>query len=161
MSLNPDSKNAIYVDDVLVEGLSNIPVHNGSNTFTLDVGAYSKWQHVIRLEFETPENETTSIEKIYGFATIRIEEVASAVILLAVAFLIPIIRHRQGQSIKPILFMDLVFFVLTGALFLVIGVSSIPTLIWHFNLTSIWTLGCLLIFCNWVYPILSSIGEEE
>ena len=117
--------------------------------------------HVIRLEFETPENETTSIEKIYGFATIRIEEVASAAILLAVAFLIPLIRRRQGQPIRPILFMDLIFFVLTGALFLVIGVSSIPTLIWHFNLTSIWTLGTLLIFCNWVYPILSSIGEEE
>ena len=66
---------SVYVDDDLVEGLSNVTVTDGENSFVLDVGAYSKWQHVIRLDFETPEGLELSIEEIYGFASIRIEEI--------------------------------------------------------------------------------------
>ncbi len=152
---------SVYVDDVLIEGLEDITVYDGENSFILDVSTFSKWQHKITLEFETPENETTSIEEIFGFASIRIEEVASLAILLAIGFLIPIIRWRQGQPIRPILILDLIFLGFAAGLFLIIGVSSVSTAIWHFNLTSIWTIGGLLVFCNWVYPLLSSLGEED
>ncbi len=152
---------SVYVDDELVEGLTDLTVTDGENTFILDVTLYTKWQHKITLEFQTPENETTSIEEIYGFASIRIEEVVSLAILLAIAFLIPFIRWRQGQEIRPILMLDAIYLLLTLGLFLVIGVSSITTAIWHFNLTSVWTIGGILVFLNWVYPLLTVFGEEE
>jgi len=164
----------IYVDDELseflvrsgddlVSGHSNltIDVTSGSFTFYIDVGNYTKAEHVVRVVMMTPEGETSEIERVFGFATFRIEEIVSVLLLFGVAMLIPLYRRRKGQPLRPIIILDLVFFGVVIVSFLILGVSSLAFLTWHVNLASIWAIGSTLVFANWVLPFVMSTEEEE
>ncbi|MGY5874856.1 MAG: hypothetical protein RTU30_03840 [Candidatus Thorarchaeota archaeon] len=149
----------VYVDDIEVLGLVNVFVGPGDNTFSFDVAAYSKYQHTLKIVLTTPEGLVDEYERDLGFATIRIEEVISLVLIAGIAFLIPIYRWRKGQPLRPVIIVDTLFVVLIAVLFVVIGVNSLSTAVWHFNLSSIWTLGSILVFTNWIIPLV--IGESE
>ncbi len=150
---------SVYVDDDEVPGLVDIVVVPGENEFTIDVGAYSKWQHVVKVVVVTPEGESAEYERTFGFATVRIEEVASLVLLVALAVFIPLVRRRRGVPLRPVLLVDLIFMLVAVGLFVIIGVNSLATAVWHFNLASIWALGGLLVFANWVAPLV--VGESS
>nr|KXH74940.1 MAG: hypothetical protein AM325_05330 [Candidatus Thorarchaeota archaeon SMTZ1-45] len=152
---------SVYVDDILVGGYQNlsVDVSGGIFTFYIDVGNYTKAQHTVRLVMLTAENETTEIEREFGFASLRIEEIASIFVLFGLALAIPIYRKRQGHSLRPVIILDVVFFgVIVGA-FLILGISSIPFILWHVNLASIWAIGSSLVFANWAIPFI--MMEEE
>ncbi|MBD3407471.1 MAG: hypothetical protein GF411_15240 [Candidatus Lokiarchaeota archaeon] len=155
---------SVYVDNVLVTGLSNISVNitenNGEYTFFIDTALYSKWEHDIKVVVLTPENLTAELENSYGFASIRIEEVISLIGLLAIAIAIPITRKKSGQPLQPVIIADLLFLLVTAAMFLVLGVTTIPVAIWHFNMGSVWAVGLSLIALNWVMPFIVGIPEE-
>ena len=153
---------SVYVDDNLVSDYKNrtVDVTSGSFTFYINVGNYSKAEHVVRVVMLTPEGETSEIERVFGFASIRIEEIASAVVLIGLAIFIPIYRRKDGQPIRPIIILDLVFFGVVLGAFLILGISSLPFLEWHINLASIWAIGSSLVFANWVFPFIMT-GEEE
>jgi hypothetical protein len=152
---------SVYVDDVLLPDYENrsIDVTDGTFTFTIDVGNYSKAEHVVKIVMFTQEGERSEVERVFGFATLRIEEIASGIILLGIAFLIPLLRWRKGQSIRPVIIVDVVYFLVVAGAFVVLGITSIPFLIWHVNLASIWAIGSALVFANWVLPIV--LMEEE
>jgi hypothetical protein len=152
---------SIYIDDELLENYVNrsTDVSGGTFSFTIDVSAYSKAEHVVKIVIFTAEGENSEVERVFGFASIRIEEIVSGIILLGVAFLIPLYRWRKGQSIRSVIIVDVLFFVVIGIGFVVLGVNTIPFITWHFNLASIWAFGSALIFTNWVLPIV--MMEEE
>ncbi|RLI55583.1 MAG: hypothetical protein DRO87_07135 [Candidatus Thorarchaeota archaeon] len=151
---------SIYVDDVVVPGYENatVDVSSGVFTFTIDVGAYSKTEHTVKVLMVTPEGDSADVERVFGFATLRIEEIASVIVILVAAFMVPISKWRKGQGIKPVLVTDAVFLLVTAGIFLALGVNTVSFLTWHINLASIWTLGVALIFANWIVPLMM---EEE
>jgi hypothetical protein len=153
---------SIYVDDILIRDYENltVDVSDGSFTFFINVGNYSKAEHVIRVLVLTPEGETTEVERVFGFASLRIEEIASILILFGVAMFIPIYRRKDGHPIRPVIILDLVFVSVVAAAFLVLGINTIPFILWHVNLASIWAIGSSLVFANWVMPFIMT-GEEE
>ena len=153
---------SVYVDDVLLSDYQNytVNVNDGTFTFHIDVGNYSKAQHVVRVVVFTPEGETTEIERTFGFATFRPEEIALAAFLFGIAMIIPIYRKRQGQSIRPVIIMDLVFFAVIAAAFMILGINTLPFITWHVNLASISAIGASLVFANWVIPFVM-MGDEE
>jgi hypothetical protein len=153
---------SVYVDDVLVGDYQNltVDVSDGSFTFYIDVSNYTKAEHIVRIVMLTPEGETSEIERVFGFASLRIEEIASILILLGLAVIIPIYRRKDGHRIRPVIVLDIVFIgVIIGA-FLVLGISTVPFILWHVNLASIWAIGSSLVFANWVLPFII-MGEEE
>jgi hypothetical protein len=153
---------SIYVDDSLVPDYENltVDVSGGSFTFYIDVGNYSKAEHVVRVVMLTPEGETSEIERVFGFASLRIEEIASAIVLFGLAMFIPIYRKKDGHPIRPVVILDLVFLGVVAGAFLVLGANTIPFITWHVNLASIWAIGSSLVFANWVLPFIM-MGEEE
>ncbi|MFW9834428.1 MAG: hypothetical protein ACFFEK_10565 [Candidatus Thorarchaeota archaeon] len=152
---------SVFVDDVVVPEYNNLTVDitGGSFTFHIDVGNYTKAQHVVKVVIFTPEGETTEIERTFGFATFRIEEIALAAILFGIAMLIPIYRKRKGHPIRPVILMDLIFFVVLAGAFFLLGINTLPFITWHVNLASISAIGASLIFANWAIPFI--IGSEE
>ena len=147
---------SIYVDDDLVAGYSNltIDVSGGTFTFYIDVGNYSKAEHVVRVVMLTPEGETTEIERVFGFASFRIEEIVSILLLFGIAMFIPIYRRKDGHPIRPVIILDLVFIGVVAAAFLILGISTLPFITWHVNLASIWAIGSSFVFANWVAPFI-------
>ncbi|MGY5873027.1 MAG: hypothetical protein RTV72_12330 [Candidatus Thorarchaeota archaeon] len=146
----------IYVDDVIVPDYDNITidVSSGSFTFHIDVAAYGKTEHTVRVLMTTFEGDTAETERVFGFASIRIEEIASLGILVGLALIIPLIRKRQGYSIKTVLLVDAIFALVIVGAFIVMGISTLPFLLWHVNLASIWAIGGILVFTNWALPFL-------
>ncbi|MHA2026098.1 MAG: hypothetical protein ACW98U_09375 [Candidatus Thorarchaeota archaeon] len=152
---------SVYVDDVLLADYVNrsIDVSGGTFTFTIDVGNYTKAEHDVKIVMFTQEGERSEIVRVFGFASLRIEEIASGIVLLGVAFLIPLYRWRKGQSIRAVIIVDVVYFLVVAAAFMILGITTIAFLMWHVNLASIWAIGSALIFANWVLPIV--MMEEE
>ncbi len=152
---------SVYVDDELLDDYVNvsIDVRDGTFTFYIDVGDYSKSEHIVKVVMFTIEGEKSEIERVFGFASIRIEEIASGLLLLGVALLIPLYRWRKGQPIKQVLIVDLVFFAVVAGGFLILGITTIAFLTWHINMASIWAIGSALVFANWVLPIV--MMDEE
>ncbi|MFW9807869.1 MAG: hypothetical protein ACFFE6_00685 [Candidatus Thorarchaeota archaeon] len=152
---------SVYVDDELLDDYVNesIDVSGGTFTFYIDVGAYSKAEHIVTVVMFTEEGERSEVERAFGFASFRIEEIVSGIILLGVALFIPLYRWRKGQSMRPAIIVDLIFFAVVAAAFFILGITTIPFLLWHINLASIWAIGSALIFANWVLPIV--MMEEE
>ncbi|NWF95519.1 MAG: hypothetical protein HXY34_05215 [Candidatus Thorarchaeota archaeon] len=144
----------VFVDGVPVPGLINQTVAPGEFTFYIDTGAFSKWQHEMKVVVVTDENLTAEAKRLFGFASIRVEEVLSLAVLLGVAFAIPLLRWRKGQGLRTTLIVDLVFAVVVLALFYLIGVTSMALVYWHFNLASIWAIGLTLIFVNLILPLV-------
>ena len=152
----------VFVDGEIVPTYNNTPVDvsSGEFVFTIDVGAYSKTEHTVKVLMVTEEGDETEISRIFGFATIRIEEIISMVVIVAVAFLIPVSRWRKGQSLKPVLIADAIFLLVVVGMFIILGINTIAFLTWHINLASIWTIGSALIFTNWVIPLLLEEQQE-
>jgi hypothetical protein len=152
---------SIYVDDNLVAGYANlsVDVSGGTYTFYIDVGNYSKAEHVVKVVMLTPEGETSEIERVFGFASFRIEEIASILLLFGVAMFIPIYRRKDGHPIRPVIILDLVFIGVVAGAFLILGISTLPFITWHVNLASIWAIGSSFVFANWVVPFI--IADEE
>ncbi len=148
----------VYIDGELVPSLTNLTVQPGLYNFTLDVSAYSKWQHTMKIVVETPEGLTAETTRDFGFASIRVEEIASGIVLLAVAFFIPIYRIKNRKPVASMILLDVLFFAVTIGIFIFLGVTSLSLAIWHFNLASIWAIGITLIFTNWIYHLFL---EEE
>jgi hypothetical protein len=153
---------SIYVDDILIGDYENltVDVSDGSFTFFINVGNYSKAEHIVRVVMLTPEGETSEVERVFGFVSLRIEELASILILFGVAMFIPIYRRKDGHPIRPVIILDLVFVGVIAGAFLVLGISTIPFILWHVNLASIWAIGSSLVFANWVMPFVM-MGEGE
>ncbi|MGY5855056.1 MAG: hypothetical protein RTS72_00560, partial [Candidatus Thorarchaeota archaeon] len=152
---------SIYVDDILVSEYENltVDVSDGTFTFYIDVSNYSKAEHVVRIVMLTPEGETAEVERVFGFATFRIEEIASALVLFGIAMFIPIYRRKDGHPIRPVIILDLVFIGIVAGAFLVMGISTLPFITWHVNLASIFAIGSSLIFANWMLPFIMTSDE--
>ena len=166
-TINVDSKwdelvVEVYVDDEIVAAYNNVSVDvsSGSFSFTIDVVAYSKTEHSVRVVMTTPEGDTAEVERVFGFASLRIEEIASLGILIGLALIIPLLRKRQGYSIRTVLLVDAIFAVVVIGAFLALGISTIPFLLWHVNLASIWAIGGILVFTNWALPFIVEEPEE-
>ncbi|MHA1770053.1 MAG: hypothetical protein ACTSYL_04590 [Candidatus Thorarchaeota archaeon] len=151
----------VYVDDEAVPSLTNLTVSPGLYNFSLDVSAYSKWQHTLKIEVETPEGLSAETSRDLGFASIRIEEIASGIVLLAVAFFIPIYRIKNRRPVGSMILVDVLFFAVVFAIFFALGVNSLSFAIWHFNLASIWAIGVSLIFMNWIYHLVLEAEEQS
>ena len=153
---------SVYVDDVLLGDYQNrtINVTGGTFTFHIDVGNYTKAEHTVKVVMLTPEGETSEIERVFGFASLRVEEIASGLFLLGLALLIPIYRKRQGHPIRPVIILDVVFFAVVAGTFFILGINSMAFLLWHVNLASIWAIGSSLVFANWVLPFLMTSEEQ-
>ena len=152
---------SVYVDKVLLENYQNrtISVTGGTFTFYINVGNYTKAEHVVKVVMLTPENETSEIERVFGFASFRVEEIASGLFLLGIAIAIPIYRRRQGHPLRPVIILDVVFFAVVAGAFIILGVNSLPFIMWNVNLASVWAIGSSLVFANWVLPFI--MGSEE
>ncbi len=151
----------VYVDDSPVSGLTNKTVPAGQYTFYIDTNNYSKWEHDVKVIVTTPEGETAETTEIFGFASFKMEELVSAIGLFGAAILIPLWRKRKGQPLTPVMVVDVIFFAAFLGLFVALGINTIPLLIWHFNLSSIWAIGSTLVFTNWVVPLVMGISENE
>ncbi|MHA1654049.1 MAG: hypothetical protein ACTSYX_09200 [Candidatus Thorarchaeota archaeon] len=149
---------SVYVDDEVVPTLDNVTVAPGLYNFSFDVSAYSKWQHTVEVVVTTPEGLEAKTSRDFGFASMKIEEIASGVALLAVAFLIPLYRLKQRKPVFTMLLVNLLFFAVTAGLFVVLGMTTLELLVWHINLASIWAIGTALVFTNWLFHL---ILEEE
>jgi hypothetical protein len=152
---------SVFVDNVVVPGLINVTVASGSYSFQFDVSSYSKWQHTLKVVVITPEGLKADVERKFGFASVRPEEIISLVFFLGLAAAIPIIRSTQGKPTKDVLIVDAVFALMVIMLFAVFGVTSYALLVWHMNVASIWAIGSALVFANWVIPIVSQEPGEE
>ena len=149
---------AIFVDDNVVSNYDNVTVDVSSGTFTfvINVGNYAKTEHTVRVVMITPEGDSAEVERVFGFASLRIEEIASIALLLGLAIFIPIYRWKKGgQSLKTVLIVDAIFVAVIAGAFLLLGINSIPFLTWHVNLASIWAIGGILVFTNWALPFLT------
>ncbi|UCE09543.1 MAG: hypothetical protein JSW61_11305 [Candidatus Thorarchaeota archaeon] len=153
----------VYVDGEEVPLLTGVLVDitSGDYEFSFDTNLYSKWEHEITVEVVTEEGESAETSETFGFANIKVEEIASIAILLGLAIFIPIYRKRGGYPLRPFLVVDAIFVVVILGLFFALGVSSLTLAIWHFNLASIWAIGAILVFTNWVIPLLDLGVEEE
>ncbi|MFW9956697.1 MAG: hypothetical protein ACFFCT_01385 [Candidatus Odinarchaeota archaeon] len=154
---------AVYVDDIVLPLYDNITedVTSGAFTFYIDMGLYSKTEHIVRVVMITPEGDVTEIERVFGFASIRIEEIVSFAVLLGLAIAIPLYRKTKGSSLKPVLILDVIFALVTGTAFLFLGITTIAFLIWHVNLASIWAIGGTFVFANWALPLLHEESGKE
>ncbi len=152
---------SVYVDGVLVSEYENhtVDVSGGTFTFYIDVGNYSKAQHTVRIVMWTPEGESAEVERAFGFATFRIEEIASALVLFGIAMFIPIYRRKDGHPIRPVIILDLVFIGIVAGAFFILGISTLPFITWHVNLASIFAIGSSLIFANWMLPFIMASDE--
>ncbi len=144
----------VYVDDEIVSGLEDITANVGTFSFSFDTNNYTKWEHELKVVITTAEGETTEITRTFGFANFKIEEIASLVILLGVSIFIPLYRKVKGQPIKEVVIADLLYAIIIAVVFVFLGVNTIALLVWHTNLASIWIFGSILIFVNWVIPLL-------
>ncbi len=147
---------SVYVDGNLLGDYQNltVDVSDGTFTFYIDTSNYTKAQHNVLLVMMTPEYESTEIEREFGFASLRPEEVASILVLFGLAVAIPIYRRKEGHPLKPVIILDTVFIGVVALAFLILGISSIPFILWHVNLASIWAIGSSLVFANWVLPLI-------
>ncbi|MFX1260821.1 MAG: hypothetical protein ACFFAZ_01910 [Promethearchaeota archaeon] len=158
---NWDTVNmTVFVDDEVVPALEGLRVNVGEVTFEIDTNQYSKWEHVVKVLIVTDEGLEGFSEKNYGFANFKIEEIVSIIVILAIAFGFPLRRRRAGGSTRAVLIADLLFVVVAAGLFFALGVNSIPFLIWHINMASIWALGAALIFTNIAVPLAMESEEE-
>ncbi len=142
----------VYVDDAEIANYTDVVP--GDFTFYIDTSLYTKWEHTLKVVVETEEGETAEVEDTLGFASIRIEEVISLVVLLSLAIAIPFVRKKSGEPLRPILILDLVYLAIVAAGFLLMGVTNLTYAVWHFNLGSIWILGSILVILNYVFPLL-------
>ncbi|MDF1539005.1 MAG: hypothetical protein P1Q69_08885 [Candidatus Thorarchaeota archaeon] len=149
----------VYVDDD-DNGTVYTDVTPGEFTFNIDTAIYDKWEHTIRVVVETDEGESVEIEEVYGFANMRLNEIVSLALLIGAALLIPLYRKKNGEPIKPAIILDLVYVAVLIAGYVILGVNSISSAIWHINLASIWILGGVLVFMNWVLPLLKEDYEN-
>ncbi|RDE12486.1 MAG: hypothetical protein C4K49_09990 [Candidatus Thorarchaeota archaeon] len=156
-----DVNVTVYVDGVPVSGLVNVTVNVGLYTFQIDTGSYTKAQHNVTVVVITPEGLKTQVQREFGFATFRPEEIVSFVVLLGLAAAIPVIRWRQGKPVRPVIVVDIVFAIVVFALFFLLGVNTYPLVVWHFNMASIWAIGTTLVFTNWVVPIVTEESKPE
>jgi hypothetical protein len=154
---------SVFVDDVVVTPYVNrsVDVSSGTYTFYINMGAYSKTEHTVKVVMITPEGEVGEVSRVFGFASIRIEEIISFAILLGLGIVIPLYRKIKGQPIKPVLVLDLIFALVAGGAFIILGINTIPFLIWHFNMASIWAIGGTFVFANWALPLLLEESSEE
>jgi len=152
----------VFVDDEAVAAYDNVTVDvsSGSFTFTIDVSTYAKTEYTVKVVLTTPEGDSAEAERTFGFASLRIEEIISMGILAGLALIIPLYRKRQGYSLRTILMVDAIFAVVVVGVFLMIGISTLPFLLWHVNLASIWAIGGFLVFTNWALPFLVEEPEE-
>ncbi|MHA1903231.1 MAG: hypothetical protein ACXADL_01410 [Candidatus Thorarchaeota archaeon] len=148
----------VYVDNALIESYNATP---GMYSFLLDTSNFTKWEHLLKVIVTTTEDLSAEAEETFGFASVKAEEVLSLVILLGIAFAIPIIRWRKGQSIRTVLLVDVIFGAVVIGLFLALGVSSLPFALWHFNLASVWAIGSIFVFTNWVIPLVTGELVED
>ena len=154
---------AVYVDGKVVPNYDNITVDvsSGAFSFKIDVGNYAKTEHTVRVVMITPEGDSAEVERVFGFASIRIEEVITMAILLGLAILIPLYRWKKnGQSLKTVLIVDTVFFLVIIGAFLLLGINTIPFITWHINLASISAIGGILVFTNWSLPFIMEEPES-
>ncbi len=152
---------SVFVDDVVVPGLANVTVPSGSYSFQFDVSSYSKWQHTVKVVVITLEGLKAEVERKFGFASVRPEEIISLVVLLGLAAAIPIVRRGQGKPSKDVLIVDAVFALAIVLIFAAVGVTSYALLVWHINIASIWAIGSALVFANWAVPIVTQETSEE
>ncbi|TFG34845.1 hypothetical protein EU527_01340 [Candidatus Thorarchaeota archaeon] len=148
----------IYVDDNIVNSYNNltIDVSSGSFIFQIDVGNYAKTEHAVRVVMTTPEGDASEVERTFGFASLRAEEILSIGVLFGLAIFIPFYRWRKGgQSIKTVLIVDSIFLAVVIGAFILLGINTIPFITWHVNLASIWAIGGILVFTNWALPFLT------
>ncbi len=149
---------AVYVDDDVVPNLNNVSVDvsSGTYSFQIDVGNYAKSEYTVRVVMTTPEGDSAEASRLFGFASIRIEEIISMGILVGLVLLIPLYRWKKsGQSLKIVFIVDLIFVGVVAAAFLLLGINTIPFLTWHINLASIWAIGGILVFTNYALPFLT------
>ena len=137
-----------------------VDVSSGSFTFTIDVSNYTKTEHTLRVVMTTEEGDTGKVERIFGFASLRLEEIVSLGILVGLALIIPLFRKRQGYSLKNVILVDTIFALVVVGAFLVLGISTVPFLLWHVNLASIWAIGGILVFTNWALPFVTEETPE-
>lgn len=151
---------SIFVDDVVISDYENVTVDvsSGSFTFYIDTGAYSKTEHTVRIVMTTIEGDNSEVERIFGFASLRFEEIISLGILVGLALIIPLFRKKQGHPIKTVLMVDTIFALVIIGAFMMLGISTIPFILWHVNMASIWAIGGILVFTNWALPF---IGEDQ
>lgn len=157
----PNVNLTVYVDNIPVPGLVNISATTGVYSFEFDVSGYAKWQHTVKVVVITPEGLKSQVEKKFGFASVRTEEIISIIVLFGLAAAIPIVRWRQGKPTRDVLIVDAVFALVVVLLFLALGVTTYALLAWHVNLASIWAIGVTLVFTNWVMPIVTESSREE
>jgi len=157
-----DLELEVFVDDVPVAAYENvtIDVSSGSFSFTINVAAYAKTEYTVKVVLTTPEGDSASAERVFGFASLRIEEIISIGILAALAIIIPLYRKKHGYSLRTVLMVDAIFALVVVGVFLMIGISTLPFLLWHINLASIWAIGGILVFTNWALPFLEEEPEE-
>ena len=154
---------AVYVDGKVVPNYDNITANVSSGTFSfkIDCGDYSKAEHTVRIVMVTPEGDSAEVDRVFGFASIRIEEVITMGILLGLAILIPLYRWKKnGQSLKTVLIVDTVFFLVIIGAFMLLGINTIPFITWHINLASISAIGGILVFTNWSLPFIMEEPES-
>ena len=152
----------VLVDDEAVAAYDNVTVDvsSGSISFTIDVSNYAKTEHTVKVVLTTPEGDSAEAERVFGFASLRIEEIVSMGILIGLAIIIPLYRKKQGYSLRTVLMVDAIFALVVAGIFLVIGISTLPFLLWHVNLASIWAIGGILVFTNWALPFLVEEPDE-
>ncbi len=152
---------SVYVDDIEVPTLVGLIVDVGEVTFEIDTNMYSKWEHTVRVLVTTEEGLTGEAEDVFGFANIKVEEIVSMAVVLAIGFAIPLRRWRGGGKIRAVLIADLLFVAVVAGLFLVLGINSVAFALWHINFASIWAIGAAFIFTNWLVPMAIESEEME
>jgi hypothetical protein len=150
----------VFVDDEVVTTLEGLLVDVGEVTFEIDTNQYSKWEHVVKVLIVTDEGLEGDVEELFGFANFKLEEIVSLVVILVIAFGLPLRRWRTGSSIVAVLIADLLFVVIVAGVFFALGVNSIPFAIWHINMASIWAIGAALIFTNIAVPLAMESEQE-
>jgi hypothetical protein len=150
----------VFVDDEVVTTLEGLLVDVGEVTFEIDTNQYSKWEHVVKVLIATDEGLEGAVEELFGFANFKLEEIVSLVVILVIAFGLPIRRWRTGSSIAAVLIADLLFVAIVAGVFFALGVNSIPFAIWHINMASIWAIGAALIFTNIAVPLAMDSEQE-
>jgi len=152
---------SIYIDNTVLANYNNVTVDvsSGTFTFTIDVGLYSKTEHTVRVLMTTPEGDTAEVDRVFGFASLQLDEIISMGILLGLALIIPLYRKKQGYSIRTVLIVDTIFAMVVVGAFLILGIITIPFLLWHVNMASIWAIGGTLVFTNWALPFV--VEEPE
>ncbi|MEM4735798.1 MAG: hypothetical protein QXS20_08810 [Candidatus Thorarchaeota archaeon] len=150
----------VYVDNVPVEGLVNVTVPTGEYSFFIDVGMYSKWEHTLKVVVTTEEGVTAEASRVFGFASFKPEDMVSLLVVLGIAFAIPVMRWRKGQPVRTTIIVDIVFICVTLALFVAVGVTSVALVLWHLNMASIWSVGAALIATNLILPLFESTRKE-